>query len=101
MLVDDDVRLLSLTIARLTGAVNIQREAVSIFLSPPPDPIQTDIALLNAGQKLKDLGLDKAWDEEHLAAYQDGIEKTLRLLWQATLKARLVGAASLTPSLET
>ena len=88
MSLDDDMRQLSLKIARLVGVVNIQREAISIWLKQPPDPIQTDIALLNARQKLIDLGLDKTWDEAHLAAYHDGIEKTLRLLWQAILKAQ-------------
>lgn len=84
MSVDDDMRRLSLTNASLTGAVNIQREAMSIWLNQSPDPIQT-IALLNVRQKLIDLRLDKTWDEEHLAAYRDGIEKTLRRLWQKPL----------------
>ena len=55
MSLDDDMRQLSLKIARLVGVVNIQREAISIWLKQPPDPIQTDIALLNARQKLIDL----------------------------------------------
>lgn len=99
MTIEEHMRELRLILATLTGAVNIQREAISILLSPTPLPALTGIALSNAAQKLKDQGLDKAWDEEHLAAYQAGIEKTLSLLSPAILRAEMKGGPPLPPGL--
>lgn len=95
------MRDLSVAFVEMAGAVNIQREAISILLNRPPTEIQVQIALANAAQKLKDLGLDKVWDEEHLDAYHAGIDKTVSLLSESILKASLKGAPNLPPSLKT
>lgn len=97
---DEQIKGLREVIAKLAGALNIQREAIAILMNPPPTAVQMQIALRNRAQDLEGLGLDKTWSEEELEAYQEGIQQTLALLNEAMLKASLKGAPNLPPSLK-
>jgi len=90
---------LSITLAGLIGVVNIQREAMCILLNPPPTSEQVQVAFAVQSQKLKDIGLGKQWDDEHLDAYCKGIDSAMSQFAAASLKASLKNIQNLPPSL--